>query len=94
MALSGKKKGTEHKNGVTQGHVSWFYFEKKLRNWALLNAGGAAHILSGGANNVNSTADEKEPEATGGLLVSRFNGNIKCQRGPIFCYWCMQTQMQ
>lgn len=24
----------------------------------------------------------------------RFNGNIKCQCGPFFCYWCMQTLTQ
>jgi hypothetical protein len=37
----------------------------------------------GCANNVNSPADKKEPEAMDGLLVSRFNGNIKFRKEQI-----------
>jgi hypothetical protein len=48
-------------------------------------AGGAAHFFSGGANNVEFTTAEETTEATGGALVSRYNGNLKCQCDLLFC---------
>ncbi len=48
------------------------------------DAGGAAHVLSVGANYVECAAakDKEDPEATGGVLASTIRDNINCQWGP------------
>ena len=45
------------------------------------NTRGAAHLLSVGKHNVQSTAAKEELEAMGGVLSSRINDNMNCQWG-------------
>jgi hypothetical protein len=48
------------------------------------NAGGAAHFISVGVNNDESTAANEESEAMGEEFAFRINDNINCQWGPFF----------